>query len=87
MTSSIDGVDLPAEGKAMADRKPTKRERLRGMAMLQAYLQFHARKFPRKDREVASWLLLFAWAWYGGKSSDPVPGGYLSSGVKGLERG
>lgn len=55
-------------------RIPTKRERLRSMAMLQAYLQFHARKFSREDREVGTWLLLFVWASHGGKASDPIPG-------------
>lgn len=59
----------------MADRKPTKRQRLAAMAMLQAYLQFHATKFSREDRELGTWLLLFLWAWYGGKPGDPVPGG------------
>jgi hypothetical protein len=44
------------------------------MAMLQAYLQFHARKFSREDRERGTWLLLFVWAWHGGKPGDPIPG-------------
>ena len=59
----------------MTERKPTKRERLRAMAMLQAYLQFHATKFSREDREVGTWLLLFVWARYGGTARDAVPGG------------
>jgi hypothetical protein len=54
--------------------KPTKRKRLAAMAMLQAYLQFHARKFSREDREQGTWLLLFVWAWHGGKHGDPIPG-------------
>jgi hypothetical protein len=44
------------------------------MAMLQAYLQFHATKFSREDRERGTWLLLFVWAWHGGRPGDPVPG-------------
>jgi hypothetical protein len=59
----------------MADRRPTKREHLKHMAMFQAYLQFHAMKFSREDREVGTWLLLFVWASYGGKASDSIPGG------------
>ncbi len=58
----------------MADLKLAKRERMRHMAMFQAYLQFHARKFSRKDRERGTWLLLFIWARHGGKTSDGVPG-------------
>lgn len=65
----------------MAER--TNRQRLRAMALLQAYLQFHARKFSLEDRERGCWLLLFVWAWHGGNHSRDVVGSPLATGTKG----
>jgi hypothetical protein len=57
---------------AVAERL-TLRKRHRRMAMLHAYLQFHARKFSKEDRERSCWLLLLIWARLGG-TPDEVKG-------------
>lgn len=71
------------EGFVADRKKPTKRERLRAMALLQAYLQFHATKFSREDREQGCWTLLFVWARHGGNHQRDVVGSALGDGVQG----
>lgn len=64
------------------NRPPTRQQRLRAMALMQAYMHFHERRFPRTYRERSCWLLLFMWASYGGNHARDVVGSTLAGGMK-----
>lgn len=44
----------------------------RCIAMLHAFLHFHARKLPQPGRELSSWVYLMEWARLGGKPDEVI---------------